>query len=62
MKPKSCNHEFELITTGGMHYSGDEVWDDIEDHYICRYCGAEKQVDGDTVQLFEELDPDEIPF
>jgi hypothetical protein len=35
-----CEHKNTAInTTGGFHFSGGEVWDDLEDTVICLDCG-----------------------
>jgi len=38
-----CDHEWVTQTTGGMHFDQGEVWDDIEEVDVCKYCGIEKQ-------------------
>ena len=34
-----CPHRNVVLdTTGGMHFSGGEVWDDIQDQLLCLDC------------------------
>ena len=41
-RKRPCRHpETVLNTTGGMHFSAGEVWDDLEDHVVCKGCGHE---------------------
>jgi hypothetical protein len=28
-------------STGSIHFTGGDVWDDIEDHLLCTRCGEE---------------------
>lgn len=41
MTERCLHRNLGLETWGGMHYSGGEVWDDLEDYVICLDCGAE---------------------
>lgn len=34
-----CDHDFIRMQSGGMHFSGGEVWDDIKIEYRCKLCG-----------------------
>lgn len=40
-----CKHDWHTNTTGGMHFSGGEVWDDTTETTTCTKCGAVKHVD-----------------
>lgn len=37
--PKTCKHDFVLMTTGGLRFTAGEVDDDLRDEVICRLCG-----------------------
>jgi len=53
-----CPHHHTFIdTTGGWHFYGGEVWDDLEDHLICQDCGA--HLDGCNQHNTDEYEEDE---
>ena len=49
-------HDWEEMSSGGMHFSNGEVWDDTRDYLVCA-CGAEI----DQLPAGVVLD-EEIPF
>jgi len=40
-KPRCIHSHTVESTTGGMHLSGGEVWDDIKTTIVCLDCGKE---------------------
>ena len=68
-----CPHRrIVAAPTGGMHYSGGEVWDDIHDRLLCLDCMeylTEAEIrarwDGTDVSWpagLSEEDDDDVPF
>ena len=53
------DHTWVLETTGGMHFSQGETWDDIQERIVCRECGAEQTTA--PINAFD-ISEDEIPF
>lgn len=36
-----CDTEMIFTSSGGMHFDRGDVWDDIEEYFVCPACGHE---------------------
>lgn len=55
MNDRHCPHlNTMIVTSGGMHYSGGDVWDDIFERCICLECGQEIDPPSSVSQIREE--------
>jgi len=51
-----CAHEWQTETTGGLHMSGGDVWDDIHEETFCTKCGLNK------MYLYAPSAPEPVTF
>lgn len=61
MQPK-CQHEHTIVVTlGGMHFAGGEVYDNFHDQIVCEDCGAQWDAEDELPIASSDQDCEEIP-
>lgn len=49
-----CDSVMKFTTTGSMHFGRGEVWDDIEEYFVCPACGYQTDQQEDLQELQEK--------